>query len=699
MYLSHKNPDYPLREHLINTKNRALEKYKYPRLDYFDKQITREILKIISLSHDFGKSTTYFQKYIRGEKVKSSLKKHSAISFLLANYVIGKYIKNNGIKDEYYQLFSLCVKNHHSFISKPIDDFYIDEKKDILKKQFDALDIDFINSILKEHDIPLIDGSFSDILEEFYTLEDIYDELKYDGENELKYEFYFLYMYLFSLLISSDKEDAIFRGKKFHANATLPDSIEHYIKNFPKRRDIDYLRTKMFFEVSKKVDEIDLGHRIYSLNAPTGMGKTLTIFNFALKLANRIKREKGIDMKIIYCLPFLSIIDQNYKVLEDALAKISNKPITSDLLLKHHHLTDISYKAEEDIFDIDESLHLIETWNSKIITTTFIQLFYSIFSNKNKNLKKFHALSNSIIILDEIQAIPYKYWYAINRVFKLLAEKYNIYFILCTATLPMIFEDNVELLDNKDEYFKRMNRTKLKIHKDEMTLDEFVDMVSEDIENNPDDDYLIVLNTIKSSKDVYNALKEMGLEGDFYYLSTSIYPKERLRRIKEINENKNRKIIVSTQLIEAGVDISVDVIYRDIAPLDCINQTAVRCNRHNEGKKGVINVVKLININDKERKYASYIYEKHLITKTEDLLSSHEIIDEREFLKLNNLYFKKLQELKDTSKEILKIIENFEYDNVENNFKLIENPPSIDLFVCVEEEAEEVWRSMKRSEK
>ncbi|AEF96792.1 helicase domain protein [Methanotorris igneus Kol 5] len=186
----------------------------------------------------------------------------------------------------------------------------------------------------------------------------------------------------------------------------------------------------------------------------------------------------------------------------------------------------------------------------------------------------------------------------------------------------------------------------------------------------------------------------MGLEEDFYYLSTSIYPKERLKRIESINKNKNRKIIVSTQLIEAGVDISVDVIYRDIAPLDCINQTAGRCNRHNEGKKGIVNVVKLVDENG--RRFADYIYEKHLITKTEELLNEFDVIDEKMFLKLNNKYFKKLSNYKDKSEDILKTIEKFEYNVVEGKFKLIENIPSIDLFVCIEDEAEKVWEEFER---
>ncbi|ADG13847.1 CRISPR-associated helicase/endonuclease Cas3 [Methanocaldococcus infernus] len=679
MLLSH--PNYPLKDHLTNTMKRALKKYVPPKLKYFNEKLVKGTLKIIALTHDFGKATSYFQRYIRGEKVKSSLKRHSAISFLLTNWVIRETIENN-----YYQLFSLCVKNHHSFLSNPIHDFNID--KEILEKQFNELNIDFINKVLDENKFPVIKCDFDDLWDSFRELEDVYDEIEYE-ENNLKYEFYFLYIYLFSLLISSDKEDVIFRGKFLSSNLNVPDSIECYIKTFLKKNKIDYLRTKMFFEVAKRVDELNLNHKIYSLNAPTGMGKTLTVFNFALKLANRIKKEKKTDMRIIYCLPFLSIIDQNYEVLKKALSYIL-KNLDSDMLLKHHHLSEIYYKVDEEVLDEDKALHLIETWNSKIIVTTFMQLFYSIFSNKNKNLKKFQSLSNSIIILDEIQAIPYKYWFAINKVFSFLAEEYNIYFVLCTATLPMIFKNNIEILKNKEEYFKEMNRIKMRIHKNEMNLKEFIDLVSEDIQKNPHKDFLIVLNTIRSSKEVYQSLKEMGLDGDFYYLSTNIYPKERLRRIKKINKNKNRKIIVSTQLIEAGVDISVDIVYRDIAPLDCLNQTAGRCNRHNEGKKGIVNIVKLIDDNGK--RFSSYIYENHLITKTEELLNDYEIIEEKEFLRLNNLYFKKLSIYKDKSKEILKTIENFRYEDVENKFKLIENIPSLDLFVCVEDEAKRIWK-------
>ncbi len=227
----------------------------------------------------------------------------------------------------------------------------------------------------------------------------------------------------------------------------------------------------------------------------------------------------------------------------------------------------------------------------------------------------------------------------------------------------------------------------------------FIDVLDEDINNNPDKDFLIVLNTIKSSKEVYDLLKEYSYENtEYYYLSANIYPKERLNRIEKINKNNknnNRKIIVSTQLIEAGVDISVDIVYRDIAPLDSINQTAGRCNRHGEGtEKGSINIVKLIN--DNGHPFSRYIYNGALISKTEELLKNYDEIEEREFLNLSNCYFNKLKGYDDSSKELLETIKKFEYDKVPKNFKLIDEIPQINLFVNVEDKSKEVYDEYER---
>src|SRR5450830_506841 len=138
---------------------------------------------------------------------------------------------------------------------------------------------------------------------------------------------------------------------------------------------------------------LSLDNNIYSLNVPTGTGKTLTALSFSLKLRDKIKTELNFMTKIIYSLPFLSIIDQNFKVFEDVFKNVQGYTPTTDILLKHHHLSDIFYETNGNVeYDTSESLLLIEGWNSEIIVTTFIQFFHSLISNKNRSLRKFHNI-------------------------------------------------------------------------------------------------------------------------------------------------------------------------------------------------------------------------------------------------------------------------------------------------------------------
>jgi len=284
-------------------------------------------------------------------------------------------------------------------------------------------------------------------------------------KKEKSLEYYIASVLLFSILLDADKSDAgIKEGKEaIFKELTLSDNlVENYLKkrNF-EEKDINTLRGKAFNEVISR--EIDIEQKIYSLTLPTGMGKTLISFAFALKLANKVKEKKGNSLKIIYSLPFLSIIEQNYSVLEKLLTE-NNLSLDTSLLLKHHHLTGFNFKYEENEFDYDSSRILIEGWNSKIIVTTFIQFFYSLIGFKNKMLRKFHKFTNSIVILDEIQSIPHKYWLVLKEILEKMTKKFNFYVILTTATQPMIFDKTVELVPNYRKYFKKLNRYNMHIN-------------------------------------------------------------------------------------------------------------------------------------------------------------------------------------------------------------------------------------------
>ena len=276
-----------------------------------------------------------------------------------------------------------------------------------------------------------------------------------------------------------------------------------------------------------------------------------------------------------------------------------------------------------------------------------------------------------------------------------------------TATQPVIFRNSEirELVprEKKKEYLSFFDRIKFHNRSDEeLDVPAFIQIVKKDIEQYPEDDFLIVLNTINSSIEVFNALKKfMGQienEGvNLYYLSTNIIPMHRLERIegKEgIKQKKCRKIIVSTQLVEAGVDIDVDRVYRDFAPFDSLNQVAGRCNRNFsiQRKKGDVTVFSLSN----KKKYYQYVYGGNdlSIIKTKEILKDVTDMTEKQFLELGDGYFKRLAEDKadDLSIQLIKQLEKLNFANLDE-FKLIETDyPACDLFIEIDAEASAVWQ-------
>lgn len=170
------------------------------------------------------------------------------------------------------------------------------------------------------------------------------------------------------------------------------------------------------------------------------MGKTLTSLGASLKLKELAKLKEG---KIIIAIPFTSIIDQNYEVYREVFKNPEN-----NLLLKHHHLAEPAYNEGEDsVRDTEESQYLIETWQSSVVVTTFVQLLECLITNNKTKLLKFSALSNSVIILDEVQQIPHPLWEVIRQAFFSIAEHLNCYIILMSATQPLIFKPKEEITE------------------------------------------------------------------------------------------------------------------------------------------------------------------------------------------------------------------------------------------------------------
>lgn len=721
--LSH--PDKPLIKHLKNVGDFCRDTVTGKQLNFDDITLLSKAAYIIGATHDLGKATAFFQEYIRekDEKRKKVLKAretthHGLLSALFAYAVIKEYLNQSGKEGwlaKYLPIISfIVVRRHHGNLINAlseIDDVYSNREniQKLAREQIKAIEGAKVEEILQrllknEVDIKI---DFNNIIN--YVLGDAIEDISrkdcqlvIDLVDEHNLNIYFFMQFLYSSLLDADKTDAGLDGFNFERFDISSDLVDRYkAMKFPAdKNNINDLRNRIYVDTMEGIKSWDLNSKIISLNVPTGTGKTLTAFSLALKLRERLKKEHGFTARIVYALPFLSIIDQNFDVFEDVITKAGCSK-DSRLLLKHHHLADVDYRVGDESYEADKSLLLMEGWNAEIIVTTFWQFFHTLFSNRNKQLRKFNKLANSIIILDEVQAVPHRYWQLIHDAMVVLCEKFNSYVIFVTATQPLIFDESKgeikEIVQNKEKYFQDLDRIELIPRLDKLlTLEEFKALVKERLVEQNDKDFLIVLNTISSANDVYSSIKDLKLENTRnFYLSTHIVPKKRLEKIKEIKESSGcRKVIVSTQLIEAGVDIDADVVYRDFAPLDSLNQVAGRCNRNSmKSTKGSVSIFRL---KDERKEYYKYIYDTFLTINTLDILKTKEgPIHESDFLELNNKYFKivKMGMGKEKSRKNLAFLMQLAFKDLSKEFKLIEEDfPKVDVFVELDESASGIWK-------
>jgi CRISPR-associated endonuclease/helicase Cas3 len=639
--------DQLLVDHLLGVQKIAVETAKYNGIN--DEEIIN-VIKIVTLCHDFGKASSYFQDYLE-DKYNGELKQHGEISAYFTYYML---------PEEWKLIGFICVKRHHGNID--IDKiFFVPSDEENLVKISENIRTN------KEELFNIYNRNIDDFFEKMKN-GDLIKEVKssYRKRNSLvkkksiteqENEFIWL-QYIWSLLLTGDKTQLI-RGTTFENknifNEGLTRKYKDKVRNelIKKSPDIEktYLfnvRDDIYNTVINSIDDLDLStQRIFSINVPTGTGKTIAVYGAAFRLSEKIYKEMEIMPNIIYNIPFMSVIDQNYDVLEDIIKSngLNKYNIPSDLILKHHSMSPIKYiDSEEKEYRNYDARFLMENWQSTIITTTFVQLFNTVFkSGLNGIMHRFHKLSGSIIILDEVQAVPPEYYPIIEDLFRILSDKFNCFIITVTATKPLFLEGR-ELVTNNKEIFDNMNRIIIENHtKEELRLDDFQSIVQDDIERNNDKSFLIIVNTVKSALKVYEYLKEAIVNNrKILYLSTEIIPTRRLEIIKEIKRGNEKYILVSTQLIEAGVDLDFDIVYRDLAPMDCINQSAGRANRNAINGKGIVKIYRIKNDNDKY--FGSYVYSPALLDATLKILEDKTVIQEDELWDINNAYFKKLKQ-------------------------------------------------------
>ncbi|MEA1882905.1 MAG: CRISPR-associated helicase Cas3' [Thermotogota bacterium] len=412
-----------------------------------------------------------------------------------------------------------------------------------------------------------------------------------------------------SILATADRMEAIGVEQIPFTKPVINQTTEQFIQQLPTNILSQWRNDtrKQTLEQTDKIKEPG----IYTLSLPTGSGKTL----IGLEIANQLKAKT-----IIYALPFISIIDQN--------AKIANH-IYKDIQEDHHQAQSESGESSLSTF-----VEAFRYWISPVIITTFVSLWNAIYSPRYNATMNFHRLKDSVIILDEVQTLPPQCWQGFLKTMEFLAKKMNITVIMMTATQPSA-DTSTELSNNI--FFPGKRHTYRYIH--ETNLNAIIQNM------NPKKNNMFILNTRKSALKAY-LLAQNQLETPFF-LSKWIIPRERKQRIETIKKREKhgkQRNLITTQLVEAGVDLDFDAVIRDMAPLDCIVQSGGRCNRNMKNPLGTITICELLD--HLNRPYTGYVYDKILLNVTKDLLNEYndKEIDEHQMNTLLKDYYRQIQQ-------------------------------------------------------
>jgi CRISPR-associated endonuclease/helicase Cas3 len=322
---------------------------------------------------------------------------------------------------------------------------------------------------------------------------------------------------------------------------------------------------------------------LLSLTVPTGGAKTLSSLALALKHSAR----HGLR-RVIYVAPYLSILDQNADVIREALGF---SPDTS-VVLEHHSLAEPPGDENQEDTVRETAARRAENWDAPLVITTSVQFFESLFSNMPSRCRKLHNIARSVVVLDECQSLPPRLVAPTCAMVKQLVEEMNCTVVLCTATQPDFDHDDLndqerlqaaEIIPPKLDLFNRLKRVELSWPagtNETMNWQEVVQAMLAGRESERPA-ALCVVNTRRAARELFAELRQHTSEG-LFHLSTSMCPAHRLAILDRVRRRLNEHrpcYLVSTQLIEAGVDVDFPFVMRELAPLESVIQAAGRCNR------------------------------------------------------------------------------------------------------------------------
>ena len=495
--------------------------------------------------------------------------------------------------------------------------------------------------------------------------------------------------------------------KKEYENSEIIKSIRDKEKNgIPNDEDINNFRTKIFLEAEKNLEK-NKENNIFFLEAPTGSGKSNTALNLSLKLLDKDRR------KIFYVYPFNTLVEQNMNTLKNIFG--NNEEAIKNITVVNS-ITALTNKDSRDI-PIEEYSDILmdrQFLNYPFIVTTHVGIFNTLIGNTKEDCMPFYQLANSVIVFDEIQAYKNTIWTEIIKILNSYAKLLNIKIIIMSATLPNLSylldeeeKNNIsKLIENRDEYFNNtIFKNRVEVNYDLLSEQkiEYEELLQHIIENSLNSQKILIefisKNDAKKFYELCESNEDLNVDHEILILTGEDNKARRNSIIKKINSKDKKIILISTQLIEAGVDIDVDVGYKNISGLDNEEQFLGRINRSCK-KSGKAYFFYLTD--------AKKVYKNSVIIENKLNLFSDEMKDVLENKNFDVFYSKVLEILKRKVKEKINndnfetIIFNKKFRLLKERMKLIEEQDDKKTYffnrTLTDEEIEEIGENIEGSE-
>lgn len=556
----------------------------------------KHIAGLAGLLHDLGKYTEKFRTYIRSavenpdDPPKRGSVDHSTAGGKLLFDLFHQ--SRNKYKVVLAEIVGNAIISHHAylhdFISPDLESKYLNRVgNEKLEGYEEAVGHFFAKVMGKEQFAHYVDQAAKEL--EAYIAK--------EPAVSIEHKSMLLTKFVFSALIDADRTNTrLFEDNKREEElidskvlfdeyyGKLMDEIGSLQKKMDADSPINRLRQAMSDQCEQFAEAKPSG--IYTLSIPTGGGKTLASLRYALKHAEIVGKKR-----IIYVVPYTTIIEQNAGEVRSILQDEAN-------ILEHHSNVAVQEtmndELEDGIINIRQKLKLAkDNWDSPIIFTTMVQFLNVFYAVGSRNIRRLHNLSESVLIFDEVQKVPVRCVSLFNQAVNFLKTYGNSSIVLCTATQPELdyvrhkleIEPDAEIVDGLKNVVEAFRRVEIvdRATDERFNTDKLADFVLEKLDEARS--MLVILNTKGVVNALYRKLKEEGLSVPLYHLSTSMCPAHRQVILKEVRtrlEKKEPVVCISTQLIEAGVDVSFRCVVRSLAGLDSIAQAAGRCNRHGE---------------------------------------------------------------------------------------------------------------------